>query len=274
MADAASMKLEEKFDTWVCRPLGVAIAKACLKTSITPNQVTVVAGFFGMLAGVGYYFASPYPALGSLALFVMMVLDCTDGDLARMRGGGDWRGRMIDGIADFVTAVSVHLGMLLYLVRAQPVILGYRLGGLELFLIALLAGASMSWNSGVVDGLKQQLKESSIDRDVERHRADVKGPIDWVLFQLLKHYSSAIASSGDKRFPGGYATFKLAQWVGPTHHHLAIVLGGFLVLVHPLAYLAYFAVALVPMNVFLAFVLLRAQRLERASPAAETTSRA
>ncbi len=53
------------------------------------------------------------PAAG--LLLISMILDCADGQLARLRGGGSLLGRMLDGTADYVSALAVHIGMALYL---------------------------------------------------------------------------------------------------------------------------------------------------------------
>src|SRR5438105_12052468 len=96
--------LDESFDAIVCRPLGRLIARGFMRTTVTANQVSGMAAFCGAVAGAGFAFPWPFPLYGAIMLFTMMVLDCADGELARQGRGGGWRGRVLDGMADLVTA--------------------------------------------------------------------------------------------------------------------------------------------------------------------------
>src|SRR5689334_3327751 len=103
--------LDESFDALVCRPLGRLVARGFMRTTVTANQVSGMAAFCGAAAGAAFSLPYPFPSYGGILLFTMMVLDCADGEVARQRGGGSWRGRVLDGLADLVTAASVHIGM-------------------------------------------------------------------------------------------------------------------------------------------------------------------
>lgn len=261
--------LDETFDSLVCRPLGKLVAKWFMRTTISANQVSGLAGLCGMAAGASMMMPWPIPGYGAILLFTMMVLDCADGEIARQRGGGGWRGRILDGMADLVTAVSVHLGMLLHMNREGGVLYGHELTPMINFLIALAAGASFAWRSGVVDDIKQRLKATSIDRELNEHTDEPKNLWDKFLFWLLKSYVDGIKKYSGKRRPGGYLCFRRAQWVGPTHQHLAMVLSGLLVAYIPQAYLLYFVLSIVPANLYLLTVLYFAPRLNEEEAARE-----
>src|SRR5690606_26772910 len=119
------MKLDEWFDTAFCRPAARPLAEALAHTRITPNHVTGLSALVGVLAGICFALDGRMPMIGAILFLGMMVLDCTDGQLARLKGGGTWRGRVLDGLADMVCAFSVHLGMLIHLTRGGLTVGGY-----------------------------------------------------------------------------------------------------------------------------------------------------
>ena len=72
-------------DTHFYRPLGRPLSRLLIHTRITPNQVSI----FGILLGVfaAYCFTLGLPQwmiLGAVLLQMSAVIDCVDGDLARM----------------------------------------------------------------------------------------------------------------------------------------------------------------------------------------------
>jgi phosphatidylglycerophosphate synthase len=121
------LDVEEPIDVWVHRPVAYVLARAFLPTPISPNLVTFMSIIFGAVAGSA--FLSTYPGhlqVGGLALFLSAVLDCADGQLARMRGTSSRFGRMLDGVADLVVTVAAVCGATAYLWRAhsEPLWLG------------------------------------------------------------------------------------------------------------------------------------------------------
>ncbi len=105
----ASLKpidVEEPIDRWVHRPLGYVVARVLLPTPVSPDLVTLFAIFAGWGAAVCICvpFAWHMQVAGALVL-LSTVLDCSDGQLARMRKTSSPFGRMLDGVADsFVVA--------------------------------------------------------------------------------------------------------------------------------------------------------------------------
>lgn len=105
----ASLKpidVEEPIDRWVHRPLGYVVARVLFPTPVSPDLVTLFAIFAGW--GGALCICLPFPwhmqAAGALVL-LSTVLDCSDGQLARMRKTSSPFGRMLDGVADsFVVA--------------------------------------------------------------------------------------------------------------------------------------------------------------------------
>jgi phosphatidylglycerophosphate synthase len=110
----ASLKpsaVEEPIDRFVHRPLAFVVAKAAASASMTPNQLTMISMALGVSTGVFLLFGTrAWTVAAALTLFASQVVDCSDGMLARMRGGGSEIGRMLDGCADSVTLFFASVG--------------------------------------------------------------------------------------------------------------------------------------------------------------------
>jgi len=106
------IEVEEFLDLIFYRPLAFLFVKAVYKTSLTPNQITVLALIAGVTGGL-FYFANTSTALaaGAVLLIIYDVLDCSDGMVARLKKNGTFFGRVLDGIADYVVTVTVYLGI-------------------------------------------------------------------------------------------------------------------------------------------------------------------
>jgi phosphatidylglycerophosphate synthase len=105
------LEVEEPIDVWVHRPPAYVLARALLPTPVSPNLVTVGSIVLGCAAGVAIFgsFRFHLPAAG-LLIFSSAVLDCCDGQLARLRKSSSAFGRMLDGIADLVVSTVVAGG--------------------------------------------------------------------------------------------------------------------------------------------------------------------
>ena len=98
-ASLKSIETENKIDRIFYRPIGFRIARMLKGTGITPNMVTVVSIFVG--AAVGFFFYHDdliYNVCGILLLVCANILDCVDGQLARLTGIKSAIGRILDGV--------------------------------------------------------------------------------------------------------------------------------------------------------------------------------
>jgi hypothetical protein len=110
---------EEKIDIYFYRPIGYQIALFCAKLKITPNAVTIISIFFGVAAGILFY----YPILwinviGMLLLVFANSLDSADGQLARITNNKSRLGRILDGFAGDFWFASIHIALCLRLENA------------------------------------------------------------------------------------------------------------------------------------------------------------
>jgi len=99
------LEVEEPIDVWVHRPPAYVLARLLLPTPVSPNAVTFGSIFAGFGAG-GAIFSGHLPLAGAL-IFCSAVLDCCDGQLARLRKSSSVFGRMLDGVADSVVSAVI-----------------------------------------------------------------------------------------------------------------------------------------------------------------------
>lgn len=115
-----SIETENFLDRVFYRPIGYKIARALQNTGITPNLVTIISIFVGAAAGLFWYF--PYNITfafcGIAALVLANILDCVDGQLARLTGIKSQVGRILDGLAGDIWFVCVYIAFI-YRLNAQ-----------------------------------------------------------------------------------------------------------------------------------------------------------
>lgn len=97
-------RLNRKFSRPVTRWL--------LRTSMTPNQITLLAGAMSLI-GAYCFLPGGYwgPVLGALLLQWSAVLDCCDGEVARIKFMESPLGDTLDIVCDTVGALAIFLGI-------------------------------------------------------------------------------------------------------------------------------------------------------------------
>lgn len=111
---------EEIADLLFYRPLAFVFVKLVYRTRLTPNQVTLLSMIAGCSAGFSFAFGTMLGwVLGGCLYFIANVLDCADGQLARLQNSGTLLGRVVDGVADYVSSIAVFLGIGVGLMRSD-----------------------------------------------------------------------------------------------------------------------------------------------------------
>jgi phosphatidylglycerophosphate synthase len=106
------IEVEELIDLYFYRPLAYVLVKAVYRTPITPNQITIFSIFVGIAAGFCFASGSRPAIVAGAALYVFsVVLDCADGQLARLKKNGTRLGRLLDGTIDYFTGIAVYIGI-------------------------------------------------------------------------------------------------------------------------------------------------------------------
>jgi|ADurb_H2B_02_Slu_FD_contig_81_751401_length_7759_multi_3_in_0_out_0_9 Phosphatidylglycerophosphate synthase len=104
--------VEEWADLFLFRPLAFLLVKAIYRTSLTPNQLSVFSMVLGVAAGILLGTGGPAAAVVVVVLlFLSVVVDCADGQLARLKKNGTHMGRVVDGAIDYVVGAAMYLGL-------------------------------------------------------------------------------------------------------------------------------------------------------------------
>lgn len=230
---------EEILDLVIFRPLSFIFVKLIYNTSITPNQISIVALFFGILSGVLYGFAEyNFLILASLSFFICNTLDCMDGQLARLKKNGTKIGRVIDGFIDYLTSISVFLG----LGFAMTFITGN--AGYS-WLLTIAAGASKAIQNMFFDQYRNLYlehvyqKASGLDDEIEEYSAEkerlknINGRyLEKFLISMYLSYSRFQKNTSKhvklNVTPETYKSenkllIRLWSWIGSTTHMVALI---------------------------------------------------
>lgn len=122
--------------TLIYRYLGVNLALKVKDTGLTPNQVSVISFCLGALAAYLFSLASYwYLVLGALFYQLCIVLDYSDGALARLKGMtsnlGMWLEYIFDPVREFLVIFGICWGLYSQNANAIIWILGFILCGMN-----------------------------------------------------------------------------------------------------------------------------------------------
>ncbi|MBZ0204623.1 MAG: CDP-alcohol phosphatidyltransferase family protein [Ignavibacteria bacterium] len=107
-----AVEVEEIFDLILYRPLAFLFVKATYSINLTPDRVSVAALLVGSTAGIMFGLgAFTFLAIGAVLYFTSNVLDCADGQIARLKKNGTKVGRIVDGVVDYVVSTFVFFGI-------------------------------------------------------------------------------------------------------------------------------------------------------------------
>ncbi len=115
-----SSETEDWLDLHVVRPLCYYCAVGFAKFDIHPNTVTILSMIIGagsalLFAHGCFYYEGTNGLMINIAAIVLLciadILDCTDGQLARMTGKKSPLGRILDGAAGFAWFVPIYLAL-------------------------------------------------------------------------------------------------------------------------------------------------------------------
>ena len=95
---------------WFGRPLANLITPYFHNNGWTANGVTAARGWLGLLSVAFLAVPQPYVwPVAALGYYACFVLDCVDGNLARIQGNATYYGKFLDGAVDFVFPIGAAL---------------------------------------------------------------------------------------------------------------------------------------------------------------------
>lgn len=105
-------------DTWyariVCRKFSAYFSWVFARTPITPDQISLLMILSGIIGGIFLAMQSYLNGLiGVLFLQLFLVLDCVDGEVARIKRKFSSKGKFLDLLANDIVFVSIFTGLTL-----------------------------------------------------------------------------------------------------------------------------------------------------------------
>jgi phosphatidylglycerophosphate synthase len=179
---------------WVCRPPAAVVVYALQGTRITPNQVTFASA---LVAVVSAFLLVTLPGwwgaiVAALVYELSFVLDCADGQLARLRKIASPLGHQLDFLMDEIKATLVLAAVTVRLWRDAPDPAHgerYLLVGLA-GLVCLAAGLSLTTFMRRPEYGASSPTEDGLPRAVTRRRGLVGGMVGAVerAARVVVHY--------------------------------------------------------------------------------------
>jgi len=191
-ASLKSIETENIVDRVFYRPIGFRIARLLRNTRITPNMVTIISIFIGASVGFFFYPANlTYNICGILLLIFVNILDCVDGQLARLTGIKSAIGRILDGVAGDIWFASIYVNLALRL--------SHQYDTYWFFAPAVLSGLSHLIQANITDYYKtlhlyfiskeKGAEFQTLEQVREQHK-ETKPGLNKVFYLLYKAYTS------------------------------------------------------------------------------------
>ncbi|MBI3073341.1 MAG: CDP-alcohol phosphatidyltransferase family protein [Deltaproteobacteria bacterium] len=185
-------EVEEPPDVAFNRPLGYLLVRALFKTPVTPNQLT----FLGLCVGLTsafFYLQYGYASLVVASIFILLycVIDCSDGQMARLKKMNSRYGRTFDGLVDHIVGITTAMAGSAYAAWHSGDPIYYWLGALALGSAILHNAAYDYYKNTFIRMTRNDYREGDtwdeIKADYERVKAKGDQPV--ILF-LLGAYRS------------------------------------------------------------------------------------
>jgi hypothetical protein len=277
-------EVEGVLDLHFYRPIGLRLAQVSERLKLSPGAVTFFAGLTGVIAGHLYYYRDLRINIVGMAFHVFAnALDNADGQLARLTHRESREGRIIDSIADHLTFASiyVHLALRYVLGGSSPVVL----------LLALAAGISHALQGAAADyyrstylyfvrgGARIGLESSSGLRSDYRALTWRSKPWDKFLLALylnftrqqevLSSHLRELRNTTGQLFPDTLPDWLRARYrnvVSPTFKWWSLLMtNGRMLVLFILLFIGkpiyYFWFELIPLNLLLAYLIIRQEEM-------------
>lgn len=206
------VEAEEILDLLIFRPIAFLFVKATFSLPLTPNMVSSIAMLFGIAAGVSFGFGWDHNlSLGAILYFTSNVLDCADGQIARLKKNGTKVGRIVDGFLDYVVSTAVFAGIGVGLTNMNSLGMFHSQWNflnlnpaLYIWILTVLAGLSSAVQAFVFDfyrnlflekaygkftSLKEEIKEFEEEQERIKREPESAGFLDSFLIWIYLKYT-------------------------------------------------------------------------------------
>jgi phosphatidylglycerophosphate synthase len=99
-------------DRYFNRKLSVHFTRWFVKTSITPNQITLLSFGIGLISAIFFLKGEYLYSIAGVAIFQFSaVLDCCDGEVARIKSMQSRLGKWLDIVCDNIVHIAIFLSI-------------------------------------------------------------------------------------------------------------------------------------------------------------------
>jgi phosphatidylglycerophosphate synthase len=121
--DEHKLHYHQFMDIWFNSIFSIKISSLLVKTFLTPNQITILGLFIGLASGIlfaqGNYWNS---LMGGVLFSITAILDCCDGDVARLKFMESDFGEKLDTSCDNIINIFIFIGIMLGVARYDGLI--------------------------------------------------------------------------------------------------------------------------------------------------------
>lgn len=234
------LEVEELLDLILYRPLALVFVRLVYKSPLTPNGVT----FMSLLSGLvsAYEFAQGTVsgmAWGGIWYAIANVLDCSDGQLARLQGSGTPLGRLVDGVVDWIISIAIFAGLAIGMVGST--------GDTTIWYLVTAAAITSAVHAFFFDLYQQQFisivrgQQNFVDRELEKIRQQASGSGGGMFKQLFLSiyikYLEAQSNSRSAKVPAyppdlyrstNKNVMRFWTLLGPTTNRSLLIIAGLL----------------------------------------------
>lgn len=202
---ATRKKHDQVFNTYVMRPIAGVFVALASRTSVTPNQLTLVNLALFVIAMVLLVTLRSYQGglLAVLVLELSYMLDCADGMLARHKKLASQAGHLFDFFTDELKAILLVVALGLRAAYAGGLSPTLTLLERETWLVATSLGAVVVGSATSLTNFVRRPELTGKDTPISAHYENVDttipsswlGRIGWgmvTLLRFLNHYPSHI----------------------------------------------------------------------------------
>ena len=145
------------FSTFVLRKLSRRLSMFAVSKGWTPNQLTLTSLALALLVSAGFATGWwPMMIIGAIGIQAAIIIDCSDGEVARYTGVSSQRGAWLDAATDRIKEYAIYAGL-----AAGAAHHGWKLWGLAMGLMVLQTVRHMSdYNFNAV----QVIRETSLTK--------------------------------------------------------------------------------------------------------------
>jgi phosphatidylglycerophosphate synthase len=121
--DEHKLHYHQFMDIWLNSIFSIKISSLLVKTFLTPNQITILGLFIGLASGILFAQGNYWNTLiGGVLLSITAILDCCDGDVARLKFMESDFGENLDTACDNIINIFIFIGIMVGVARYDGLI--------------------------------------------------------------------------------------------------------------------------------------------------------